>query len=72
MRLFKKHVIFYMNYKDKHTSGHRSKFCEYSIFTNKNKIIKDFNDWVFDTISERDKYNINNYTITTNLKILGL
>lgn len=72
MKLFKKRVIFYMTYKDKHTSGHKSKFCEYSIFTNKNKIITDFNNWILDTIIKRDEFKIDNYTITENIKIIGL
>lgn len=72
MKLFKKRVIFYMTYKDKYNSEHGYKFCEYSIFTNRKKIITDFNDWIVDIINKKNKFKRDDYAVIENIKIIGL
>lgn len=72
MTLFKKSFIFYMAYESKSNKGSQSEFHEYNIFTYKSKIIKDFNDWYIKSIKELNEGKINNFTVTTNIKIINL
>ena len=72
MKLFKKSFIFYMAYTDKMYAGSMSELRQYNIFTNKSKIIIDFNDWYIKNIQEINEGKINNFTVTTNIKIINL
>lgn len=72
MKLFKKSFIFYMAYTDKMCAGSMSELRQYYIFTKKSKIIIDFNDWYIKNIKEINEGKINNFTVTTNIKIINL
>ena len=72
MKLFKKSFIFYMAYTDKMYAGSMSELRQYYIFTKKSKIIIDFNDWYIKNIKEINEGKINNFTVTTNIKIINL
>ena len=72
MKPFRKSFIFYMSYKDKMNAGSMSELHQYSIFTNKSKIITDFNDWYIKNVKEMNKGKINNFTVTTDIKIINL
>lgn len=61
-----------MAYTDKMYAGSMSELRQYYIFTKKSKIIIDFNDWYIKNIKEINEGKINNFTVTTNIKIINL